>query len=134
MNNIDGFYVGEKTTFVGEIIQELKNFDQSYLPTVLNGCIYPIHHLECKDEGFGEIVYFVINDEERDVYINSVSELVMELNKFNECSLVMFKGNGFLTSSIDAVIDYIFDMDCSGNENFIPFNVSFLTTTHNYFY
>ena len=130
MGELDGWYYGSNCSSVGGVIQELKNFDQSYLPTILNGYIQPIHHIEFVNEAV-PFVCFVVDDCEPDVYIGSVGELVFELSKFDEDLWVMVGGTGLLTSSIDYVMDYVLDVNSLGDCNiFIPFNVSFLTTVH----
>lgn len=128
MDSLKGWYYGSDCSTVGGIIQELKNFDSSYVPTILEEYIQPIHHVEFYEDDIA-CVYFVLDASEPDVYIESVEELISELSKFDEEEGVLVRSGNFSTS-IDFVMDYILDVNSLGDESFIPFNVSFLTTAH----
>ena len=131
MGNLEGFYVADTVVSVGDCIQELKNFDVNDIPTILDGYISPIHHLEIDDEhGFGRVIYMVVDDSESDVYFETVGELVSELNKFDEDDFLFVKGTDIVSGTFSFITNGIFDVNSLGEEVLIPCNVSFLTTSH----
>ncbi len=107
----------------------MNQYDDECIPTILEGYIQPIHHIEPDKKLDGKTVWLVTNEQKADESIQSVKELKQELNKYPSDYSVMVEGN-CLNSSIDCLWDYIFDVDILDNETLIPNNVSFIIVSH----